>query len=86
MDFFSAEDEVVEENIELLQANLEKFGVLERFMSLSQACRDRYSLWIRNRLVRGNYYMAHKTAFTAEMLKEKLLEAGFSQAEVKRVG
>jgi hypothetical protein len=30
--------------------------------------------------------MAHKTAFTAEMLKEKLLEAGFSQSEVKRVG
>jgi ubiquinone/menaquinone biosynthesis C-methylase UbiE len=35
-------------------------------------------------LARGNYYMAHKTAFTAETLKEKLLEAGFSQAEVKR--
>jgi ubiquitin len=30
--------------------------------------------------------MAHKTAFTAETLKEKLLKAGFSQAEVKRVG
>jgi ubiquinone/menaquinone biosynthesis C-methylase UbiE len=35
-------------------------------------------------LARGNHYMAHKTAFTAETLKAKLLEAGFSQAEVKR--
>ena len=35
-------------------------------------------------LARGNYYMAHKTAFTAETLKEKLLEAGFSRAEVKQ--
>ena len=35
-------------------------------------------------LARGNHYMAHKTAFTTETLKQKLLEAGFSQAEVKR--
>ena len=35
-------------------------------------------------LARGNHYMAHKTAFTAETLKEKLLKAGFSRAEVKR--
>jgi SAM-dependent methyltransferase len=34
----------------------------------------------------GNYYMAHKTAFTAETLKEKLLKAGFEQVEVHREG
>ena len=35
-------------------------------------------------LIRGNYYMAHKTAFTAETLKEKLLRIGFSQVEIQR--
>jgi SAM-dependent methyltransferase len=34
----------------------------------------------------GNYYMAHKTAFTAESLKEKLLKAGFEQVKVRREG
>jgi SAM-dependent methyltransferase len=34
----------------------------------------------------GNYYMAHKTAFTAETLKEKLLKAGFEQVKVRREG
>ena len=35
-------------------------------------------------LAEENHYIAHKTAFTEKTLKEKLLEAGFSQAEVKR--
>ena len=60
VDFFSTEDEVVEENIELLQANLEEFGVLERvcfahqtvddfFADLTEAgMEDRFGLYVYN--------------------------------------
>jgi len=60
VDFFSTEDEVVEKNIELLQANLEEFGVLERvcfahqtvedfFVDLQKAgMEDRFGLYIYN--------------------------------------
>lgn len=37
-------------------------------------------------LARGNDYMAHKTAFTAETLKGKLEKTGFSEVEVRREG
>jgi SAM-dependent methyltransferase len=40
VDFFSTEDEVVEENIELLQANLESFGVLEQVYFAHQTVDD----------------------------------------------
>lgn len=60
VDFFSTEDEVVEKNIELLQANLETFGVLERvcfthqtvddfFADLTEAgMEDRFGLYVYN--------------------------------------
>jgi cyclopropane fatty-acyl-phospholipid synthase-like methyltransferase len=60
VDFFSTEDEVVKENIELLQANLEEFGVLERvcfahqtvddfFADLTEAgMEDRLGLYVYN--------------------------------------
>ncbi len=35
-------------------------------------------------LERGEHYMAHKTAFTAETLAKKLLDAGFHNVEVSR--
>ena len=34
-------------------------------------------------IAQGNYYMAHKTAFTQETLQNKLLQAGFSTVDVK---
>jgi len=60
VDFFSTENEVVEENIELLQANLEEFGVLEQvcfahqtvddfFADLTEAgLEDRFGLYVYN--------------------------------------
>jgi len=60
VDFFLTENEVVEENIELLQANLENFGVLERvcfahqtvddfFSDLQEAgMEDRFGLYVYN--------------------------------------
>jgi len=60
VDFFSAQDEVVDENIELLQTNLESFGILERvcfahqtvdnfFADLQEAgMEDRFGLYIYN--------------------------------------
>jgi cyclopropane fatty-acyl-phospholipid synthase-like methyltransferase len=60
VDFFSAQDEVVEKNIELLQANLEDFSVLERvcfahqtvddfFADLTDAgMEDRFGLYVYN--------------------------------------
>ena len=40
IEFFSTEDEVVEQNIELLQANLEEFGVLEQVCFAHQTVDD----------------------------------------------
>ena len=34
----------------------------------------------------GNHFMAHKTGFTASTLRDKLLAAGFSRADVVRKG
>ena len=60
IEFFSTEDEVVEQNIELLQANLEEFGVLEQvcfahqtvddfFADLTDAgMEDRFGLYVYN--------------------------------------
>jgi SAM-dependent methyltransferase len=60
VDFFSTEDEVVEKNIELLQTNLENFGVLEQvcfahqtvddfFSDLQEAgMEDRFGLYVYN--------------------------------------
>jgi hypothetical protein len=60
VDYFSTEDEIAEENIELLQANLESFGVLEQvcfahqtvnnfFADLTEAgMEDRFGLYVYN--------------------------------------
>lgn len=37
-------------------------------------------------LARGNFYMAHKTAFTVETLRNKLLAAGFNSVEMRQEG
>ncbi len=37
-------------------------------------------------LAKGNDYMAHKTAFTAATLRQKLLDAGFSEVEIQHKG
>jgi len=38
----------------------------------------------RERITVGNYYMAHKTAFTAESMSAKMQEAGFRNVEILR--
>ena len=37
-------------------------------------------------LEKGNHFMAHKTAFTEKTLTDKLIQAGFSNVEVKKDG
>ena len=38
---------------------------------------------LRKEIAQGNYQMAHKTAFTRETIKTKLLDIGFKQVEVE---
>ncbi len=38
----------------------------------------------RPALKEGNYFMAHKTGFTAKTLGQKLMEAGFKRIEIQR--
>lgn len=40
----------------------------------------------RTALAQGNHFMAHRTAFTVETLRQKLQEAGFSQVEMHKEG